>query len=261
MRTSQTLLLLAGLLLSGSQPVFASSEKDIAKALANTERSAVDRERDARDKPQQVLELAGFKKGMLIADVFGGGGYYSEILSSAVGKKGKVLLINNPQYDAFTKKFVTARLADNRLPNVQYSVVPSESLGLTANSLDGALIIMSYHDLFYDDAEGGWPKIDNVAFIDQIVAALKPGGRFLIVDHSAKTDSGVSDSKALHRIDEQYTIAELKARGLQWVGAIDVLRNKDDDRTKSVFDPAIKGKTDRFVHVYQKPENKPATHL
>lgn len=253
MRTAHTIFLITGLLLSGSQPVFASSQKDIAKALANPERSALDRERDARDKPQQVLELAGFKKGMVIADVFGGGGYYSEILSSAVGKKGKVLLINNPQYDAFTKKFVTARLADNRLPNVQYSVVPSESLGLTANSLDGALIIMSYHDLFYDDPEG-WPKIDNVAFIDQIVAALKPGGRFLIVDHSAKTDSGISDSKDLHRIDEQYAIAELKARGLQWVGAIDVLRNKDDERSLSVFNPAIKGKTDRFVHVYQKPK-------
>jgi len=140
------------------------------------------------------------------------------------------------------------------LPNVQYGVVPNDNLGLTANSLDGALIVMSYHDLFYDDAEGGWPKIDNVAFVDQIVAALKPGGRFLIVDHSAKADSGVSDSKALHRIEEQYALAELKARGLQWVGAIDVLRNKADDRTKSVFDPAIKGRTDRFVHVYQKPE-------
>lgn len=253
MRTAQIFLFLAGLLLSGSQPVFASSEKDIAKALANPERSAVDRERDARDKPQQVLELAGFKKGMLIADVFGGGGYYSEILASVVGKKGNVLLINNAQYDVFTKKYLATRLADNRLPNVQYSVVPNDNLGLTANSLDGALIIMSYHDLFYDDPEG-WPKIDNVAFIDQIVAALKPGGRFLIVDHSAKSDSGISDSKALHRIDEQYAIAELKARGLQWVGAIDVLRNKDDDRTKSVFDPAIKGHTDRFVHVYQKPE-------
>ncbi len=253
MRTAQTLLLLAGILLSASQPVFASSEKDIAKALAKPERSALDRERDARDKPQQVLELAGFKKGMVIADVFGGGGYYSEILSSVVGKKGKVLLINNPQYDAFTKKFVTARLADNRLPNVQYSVVPNDNLGLTANSLDGALIIMSYHDLFYDDPEG-WPKIDNVAFIDQIVGALKPASRFLIVDHSAKTDSGITDSKDLHRIDEQYAIAELKARGLQWVGAIDVLRNKDDERSLSVFNPTIKGKTDRFVHVYQKPE-------
>ena len=255
MRTPQTLLLLAGLLLSGVQPAFASSEKDIAKALANPERSAIDRERDARDKPQQVLELAGFKKGMVIADVFGGGGYYSEILSGVVGSKGKVLLLNNGPYDAFTKKFLAARMAENRLPNVQYSVVSNDKLGLAANSLDGALIVMSYHDLFYDDAEGGWPKIDDVAFIDQIVAALKPGGRFLIVDHSAKTDSGITDSKELHRIDERYAIAELKARGLQWVGAIDVLRNNDDERSLSVFDPAIKGRTDRFVHVYQKPKD------
>jgi predicted methyltransferase len=255
MRSFHSFLLVTGLVLSVIQPAFASSEKDIAKALANPARSAVDRERDARDKPQQVLELAGFKKGMVIADVFGGGGYYSEILSGVVGSKGKVLLLNNGPYDAFTKKFLTARLADNRLPNVQYSVVPNDKLGLAANSLDGALIVMSYHDLFYDDAEGGWPKIDDVAFIDQIVAALKPGARFLIVDHSAKAGSGISDSKALHRIEEQYAIAELKARGLQWVGSIDVLRNKDDQRSLSVFDPAIKGRTDRFVHVYRKPKD------
>ncbi len=165
MRTPQTLLLLAGLLLSGLHPALASSEKDIAKALANPARSAVDRERDLRDKPQQVLELAEFKKGMVIADVFGGGGYYSEILSGVVGSKGKVLLLNNGPYDAFTKKFLAARLADKRLPNVQYSVIPNDNLGLSANSLDGALIVMSYHDLFYDDAEGGWPKIDEVAFM------------------------------------------------------------------------------------------------
>ena len=130
MRTPQTLLFLAGLLLSGLQPAFASSEKDIAKALANPARSAADRERDARDKPQQVLELAGFKKGMVIADVFGGGGYYSEILSRLVGTKGKVLLLNNAPYDNYAKKEIGPRFADGRLPNVVYNVVPNEQLGL-----------------------------------------------------------------------------------------------------------------------------------
>lgn len=254
MRSFHSFLLFTALTLSGMQPVYAGSANDIGKSLASPDRSDADRERDARDKPQQVLELAGFKKGMVIADVFGGGGYYAEILSRVVGPKGKVLLLNNAAYDAYAKKDSAPRFADGRLPNVQYQVVPNEALGLADESLDGALIVMSYHDLFYADPENGWPAIDSRQFMDQIVAGLKPGGRLLIVDHSAKAGAGSSDAQTLHRIEEQHALAQLKSYGLDWVGSIAVLRNPDDDRTLGVFDPAIKGKTDRFVHVYQKPE-------
>ena len=247
-------LIVFGLLLAIMQPVHADNRDDIARALANPARSDADRERDGRDKPQQVLEFAGFGKGMLIADIFGGGGYYSEILSGVVGKKGKVLLVNNAPYDAFVKEELTARLTDDRLPNVAYLLVPNEAMGLGSNRLDGALIIMSYHDLFYDDTENGWPRIDSDQFIEQIVTALKPGGRLLIVDHAGREGTGSSETKSLHRIDEQFTIAELRARGLEWVGSIADLRNANDDRQLSVFDPAIRGKTDRFVHLYRKPE-------
>ena len=247
-------LIAAGLFMALLPQAQASSQSDIAKALASPTRSAADIERDARDKPQQVLAFAGFKKGMIIADVFGGGGYYSEILSGVVGKKGRVLLVNNAPYDAYAKKDLSERQAFKRLPNVDYLLVPNEAMGLGNNRLDGALIIMSYHDLFYDDTENGWPDVGHVQFMDQIVAALKPGGRLLIVDHAAKEGSGSQDSKTLHRIDEQFAIATLRARGLEWVGAIPVLRNAEDDHSKGVFDPAVKGKTDRFVHVYRKLE-------
>jgi len=255
MRSFRSLLLVTGLVLSAIQPAFASSEKDIARALANPARSAADRDRDVRDKPQAVLELGGFKKGMVIADVFGGGGYYSEILSRLVGTKGKVLLLNNAPYDNYAKKEIGPRFADGRLPNVVYNVVPNEQLGLAENSLDGALIVMSYHDLFYADPDNGWPAIDSRQFMSQITAGLKPGGRLLIVDHSAKAGAGVSDAQKLHRIEEQYALVELKSYGLDWVGSIPTLRNPDDDRSLGVFDPAIKGRTDRFVHVYEKPKD------
>ena len=255
MRSLHSFLLFTGLTLCGMQPVYASSANDIGKSLTSPGRSNADRERDARDKPQDVLELAGFKKGMVIADVFGGGGYYSEILSRVVGPKGRVLLLNNAPYDNYVKKEIGSRLADKRLPNVEYRVVPNDKLGLAENSLDGALIVMSYHDLFYADPENGWPAIDSRQFMGQIVSGLKPGGRLLIVDHSAKASAASTDTKSLHRIEEQYALAELKSYGLDWVGSIAVLRNPADDRSLSVFDPAIKGKTDRFVHVYQKPKN------
>jgi len=229
-----------------------ASRQIIASAIANPARSDADRERDGRDHPGEVLALAGFGPGMTIADVFGGGGYYSEILSSVVGAQGKILLVNNPPYEAFAKKDLAVRLADGRLPNVVSSVVPSDAMALGASTLDGALIVMSYHDLYYADPEQGWPAIDAAQFIGQIATALKPGGTLLIIDHSARDDSGKSAAQSLHRIDEAFAIADFKSHGLALIGSSDVLRNKDDDRSLNVFDPAIRGKTDRFVHVYRK---------
>ncbi len=249
----RSILVLALALLAGCAHLGATDADAISAQLADPARSAEDRERDVRDRPQAVLELAGFRRGDTIADIFGGGGYYSEILSQIVGPKGRILLINNAAYDAYAKKGLTPRLAGNRLSNVTYSVVPNEALGLDAGTLDGAVIVLSYHDAYYADPDNGWSAIDAGQFIDQIVAALKPRGRLLIVDHAARDGTGKSEAQTLHRIEERFAVEDFRAHGLEFAGSIDVLRNREDDRTKNVFDPAIKGKTDRFVHVYRKP--------
>ena len=240
--------------LSGCAGVSINESADIERVLAAPSRSAADRERDAREKPAEVLALAKFRRGDTVADILAGGGYYSEILSGIVGPQGKVLLVNNPGYDGFGKKGYSERLAGNRLPNVQHIVGPSDALGMGENVLDGAVIVMSYHDLYWVDDKQGWPKVDAGQFLDQITRALKPGGVLVVVDHSAKQGTGSADAQTLHRIDEQFTIADFRRHGLEWEAAIPVLRNADDDRSKNVFDPAIRGKTDRFVHLYRKPE-------
>ena len=232
-----------------SAPVATSS--DIQRVLANPGRSAADRERDVRDKPAETFALAEFKRGDTVADLLGGSGYNSEILSGIVGPQGHVLLVNNTGYENFGKKGLDERLANNRLPNVQHIVGPSDALG--ENVLDGAVIVMSYHDLYWVSDKDGWPRIDAGQFLDQVVRALKPGGVLLVVDHSAKEGTGSSAAQTLHRIDEQFAIADFRAHGLVWEAAMPMLRNPDDDRSKLVFDPAIRGKTDRFVHLYRKP--------
>ena len=244
---SSLILTIAGCASSGT-----ASNNTIADALANPARSDADRERDVRDKPQEVLTLSGFKRGMVIADIFGGGGYYSEILSQVVGAKGQIRLINNAAYDRYAKKGLTTRLADNRLPNVSYEVSAPEAMKLGDKTLDGALIVMSYHDLYVVDIADGWPAIDAPQFIDQIVTALKPGGKLLIVDHAAREGSGKTDTQKLHRIEEKFAIEDFKSHGLQFVGSLPDLKNSNDDHSLNVFDAAIKGKTDRFVHVYKK---------
>lgn len=222
-----------------------------AQALAAPGRSAKDKERDLRDKPAEVLSFAGFKPGMRIADIFGAGGYYSEILASVVGPKGKVLLVNNPGYAKFAEKAQAERFKDGRLTQIERMTVPSEDLKLGNGTLDGALFVMSYHDLYWEDGES-FPKIDATQFLEQVHAALRPGGLLLIVDHSAVAGTGSSAAQTLHRIDEKFTTADLRSHGFTLMKTYDGLRNPDDDRQKAVFDESIRGKTDRFVHLYQR---------
>ncbi|HEX7110866.1 MAG TPA: methyltransferase [Mizugakiibacter sp.] len=244
------------LLLSLAVPTFAASAAAPADlyqaAVANPARSAADCERDALDKPAEVLALAGIKPGMTVADIFGGGGYYSELASYVVGPKGKVLLANNAPYDKFLAKEFEPRLAHGRLPNVEHVTIDPAAFGIAPASVDVAMIIKSYHDLYYIDPKGGWPAIDAGRFLDQVHAALKPGGTFLIVDHVARAGSGKADAQTLHRIDPAFAKRDIESHGFELVKTWDGLRNPADDHVKTVFDKAIRGHTDRFVQVYRK---------
>ena len=163
-----------------------------------------------------------------------------------------MLLQNNQAYKQFVGDALSKRF-DGRNPGA-ITLLDSEAsdLKLGKGKLDAAIIIMSYHDLFYDESEHGWPQIDDEDFIGQIHAALKPGGRFLIVDHAAAAGSGTRDAKSLHRIDEAFAIKRLSAQGFRLVGSSEALRNPADDHSVRVFDESIRGRTDRFVLVFER---------
>lgn len=224
----------------------------IEAAVTAPERSDRDRARDARDRPAGFMEFAGIVEGMTIADVFGGGGYWSELLARAVGPQGRVRLVNNDAYMSFAKDALEPRLKDGRLPNVELSVVDTADLGLGSEAFDVILIFMSYHDLYYVDAAQGWPAIDAAQFLRQLHTALRPGGTLLIVDHAAAPGSGNAHAQTLHRIEEPWTKRDIESHGFRLEKTWDGLRNPDDDPGKLVFDPAVRGKTDRFVHLYRK---------
>jgi predicted methyltransferase len=222
----------------------------IRAAVDSPARSAADRERDARDKPAELMAFAGVTPGMTIADIFGGQGYWAELFSRAVGPSGHVLLINNMSYHGGAREAVRTRRADNRLPNVEYRTVEASNMLLPESSLDLAVIVMSYHDLYYVDE--GWPAIDVERFFASVHGALKPGGHFLIVDHAAPAGTGKAPAQDLHRIEPQFAIQDISSRGFVLEKSWDGLRNPMDDYTKGVFDAAVRGKTDRFVQLYRK---------
>jgi predicted methyltransferase len=132
------------LLLVGT--AFAADRYDAAVSHAG--RSAADIKRDPLDHPAEILRLTGIGPGMNVADVLAGDGYYSELLSYLVAPSGKVVMINNEAFDHWSEPDLQTRLAGNRLPNVEHRTLDLNSMHLPANSLDAALMIKVYHDLY-----------------------------------------------------------------------------------------------------------------
>ena len=226
----------------------------VEEAINKPGRLPGDLERDARSRPELVIPLLQLEPGDRVADIWAGGGYYSELLASVVGSEGEVLLINNEAYRQFAAKALAARLDGRQLDNVTLHNREAEDLDLGREQLDAAVIIMSYHDLYHVDEENGWRAIDPADFLGQIYTALKPGGRFLVVDHVAAPGSGKRDAQDLHRIDIEFAKHDISSRGFTLLASSDALRNPEDDHSVMVFDPAVRGRTDRFILVFAKPE-------
>lgn len=223
----------------------------IKKALASPERSDADRERDAREKPAEVLALAGVRPGMTVADLMSGGGYYTEILSGVVGPNGKVYAVNNVPYLNYSKKGREERYKEGRLTNVEQRVVEASYINLPPNSVDVAIMVMSFHDVFWIDEKEGWPEINITGFYDSVKRMLKPGGKLLIIDHNAPAGTGREMAGKAHRLNEDWAKNSLTSNGFVLEKSWDGLRNPSDQLDKLVFDPSVRGKTDRYVHLYR----------
>lgn len=228
-----------------------TTSQAVDRAVAAEERLESDHTRDVTSKPAAVLEFFGLEPGMVVIDLFGGGGYYTELASRVVGEKGKVYFHNNTAYIPFVEKELGARFADDRLEEVVRLVSETDQLGLPDSSADMVLMIMCYHDLYFVDKS--WPEIDRKRFWEQVYAALKPNGTLAVVDHIAVDGSGSSAVQTLHRIDKDYAKTDIEAAGFVFEAESQVLHNPDDDHTLSVFDPQIRRKTDRFVYRFKKP--------
>jgi predicted methyltransferase len=245
--TMKTLVFSA--LLALSLPAFAADDP-IAAAVANPARTAADRERDARDKPAEVMAFAGVKPGMTVIDLFSAGGYWTELLAGAVGPTGKVLAVNNVPYAMFAKEDIKKRFGDNHMTNVEQHVVEASHMYLPPKGADLVVIFMSYHDVYWIDEKEGWPQIDTDGFLKSLKAAIKPGGKLLIVDHNAAAGSGKEMAGKLHRLNEEWSRKSLTSAGFTFVKSYDGLRNPNDQLDKMVYDPAVKGHTDRYADLY-----------
>ena len=221
-----------------------------AAALADPTRPAADRDRDAARHPAELLAFAGVKPGAKVADFIMGGGYWTRILSGAVGPTGKVYAYQPAEFIGYRAAYGTeqeaavagrANVAANR-----------QSLGsfTFAEPLDTIVTVQNWHDLHLK----AFPAGASAAIAGKLFAALKPGGTLLVIDHVGVNPTPFAVADTLHRGDAAATRAELQAAGFRFDGESRLLASTADPHTASVFDPVIRGKTDQFVYRFRKPK-------
>ena len=220
-----------------------------AAIVADPARPEADRALDASRHPAELLAFLHIRPGATVADIWPGD-YWDRLFADAVGPTGKVYAAHLADADE-AEHHTTPSAGSMPLPghpSVAVAVTRAGGFSLRTKA-DVIWFRQNYHDL-YDKFMG---PADVPAFNKAVYQALKPGGRLVIIDHSAPDGSGLADTEKTHRVDAAVVRKDMAAAGFKFVGESDVLRNTADDRTKLVFDPSVRGKTDQFVYVFQRP--------
>jgi predicted methyltransferase len=246
---------IAALLLLTAAPLAAAPAPTVAAAVAAPDRPADQVELDAGRKPVEVLTFLGLKPGDKALDVMAGGGYYTEIMARAVGPKGFVTALEPPQFVKTDK--AKAAWADliARDKNVGLMLMAPQNVALAPASFDFVLMHLVYHDAYWESAKYDFKRMDPAVFVKAVFTATRPGGIVGVVDHvgPAGGDTRATVDK-LHRIDPAVIKADFLAAGFVFEGESPLLANPADDHTTLVFDPAIRGKTDRVVYKFRRPK-------
>ena len=225
--------------------------KELRAIVEASDRDDADKKLDAGRKPAELLAFAGIKPGMRVAEIAAGGGYTTELLARAVGPTGAVFGQNTPwMLEKFADKPWSARLA--KPVNAKVAKVTRElddPLPPEAKDLDAVLDVLFYHDTF-------WLKVDRAKMNQAIFRALKPGGVYVVVDHSAKKGAGANDVQTLHRIEESIVREEIEKAGFKLAASAEFLRSPGDSRDWNASPGAAgdkRGTSDRFVLRFVKP--------
>ncbi|HTP73287.1 MAG TPA: hypothetical protein VML58_13780 [Burkholderiaceae bacterium] len=236
------------------------TDAQIAAIVNSPDRTAADRANDKRRKPEQMLAFVGLRPGMVALDVVAGGGYTTELLARGIGPTGKVFAQAQPRdpdrpvpagarppgAGVLDRE---ARLVAANVPAAPIALalqrlvdpVPPE---LAQGKLDLVTLMFNYHDLGF--LGEGRAQMNRALF-----AALKPGGVYVIADHSGRPGTGISESTTLHRIEEAFLRSEVEAAGFKLLESGSFLRNPADPRDKETPDPPMP--KDEFVLKFVKP--------
>lgn len=220
-------------------------------ALSGPDREVADFARDSARKPVQVLEFLGIRPGMTVLDLYAAGGYYTFILSKAVGESGTVYAQNTERGLRFVEdrqnitqgEALNSKIERGKLRNVIQIVSPLSEIKLAENSVDLIIVAQTLHDYYNPNPDRA------LEMLLQLKALLKPGGVLGITDHVGVAGR---DNRDMHRMEIRQA-TELAGQAGFEVESSDLLRVAADDHSRSIFDPRLNRSTDRFLLKLTKP--------
>jgi predicted methyltransferase len=238
----------------------ALTDAQIAAVVNSPDRTAADRDNDKRRKPEQILGFIGLRRGMVALDVVAGGGYTTELLARAIGPTGRVYGQAQPRDPGRPvppgarppgsgvldreARLAAAGVAAAPIALVLQRLVDPVPPELAQGKLDVVTLMFNYHDL---GALGeGRAQMNRAIF-----TALKPGGVYIVADHSGRAGTGISESTTLHRIEEAFLRSEVEAAGFRLLASGSFLRNPADPRDRETPEPAMP--KDEFILKFVKP--------
>ena len=236
MRLALLTLLLAGCA-TFQHPI---SPDRIRAIVTDPGRTAADRSNDQRRNPAEMLAFIGVREGWTALDINAAGGYTAELMARAVGPEGRVYgQMSRP--DPRLRVAERAKTVPNLIPLVRPLTDPAP-MEMASNAFDLVTLMFNYHD---------FANVDRAAMNKAIFNALKPGGYYVVADHSGRPGTGISESNTLHRIEESFLRREVEAAGFRLVAEGTFLRNPNDPRDRETPEPAQP--KDEFVLKYRKP--------
>ena len=278
-------LLPSGQVWAQSRPLPGIPSAELAQIVASPDRSSADRNNDLRRKPEAMLAFIDLRPGMVALDLSAAGGYTTELLARGIGRDGVVYGQSPPPRDPGRAPPPPAAPEGNSNPTLATSMAPApapigpprpspvvlaeretrmQAAGVSAahivplvrpfedpippelarDRLDLVTLMFNYHDL-------GHLGVDRVAMNRAVFRALKPGGHYVIADHSGRPGTGISESGTLHRIEEAFLRKEVEAAGFELQAEASFLRNPGDPRDRNTPDPPQP--KDEFVLKFVKP--------
>ena len=214
-------------------------------ALAAPARPAESKARDEARKPIETIQFFGIETGDTVVELIAVGGWFTEVLSAAVGPSGKVYASNPPGLVPAEPE----KALHDRLGNIE-AVHGTLADACLVGTADVAFTAQNLHDLYF--GYRGVPGSEAIAvdFLKAVYAGLKPGGVLGLIDHVGVAGQ---DNGALHRIELQQARDVITKAGFTIEAESNLLANPADDHTKIVVDPSIRGKTDQFMIRARKP--------
>ncbi len=249
-------LVAAGALLALSAPAFAAApecaanaslDTRVAAVLAKTDRPADQTANDANRQSEVRFVVAHIKPGDHVLDLGAGRGYSTMILSAAVCD-GSVDSQNPEEWDVKFKEGPARQALAAARHNIHLLTVDFDKVPAPKPAYDAIFVGTIYHDTY------NVPGHDAMAVDKGLYNALKPGGIVILTDHKTADGKGATETSTLHRIEKATVVADFKAAGFELAEDSDALANPADDHSLKVFDPAVRGHTDRMALVFRKPK-------